>query len=58
MLSFTAFELYAILSNLNMMNTIFGNVPVRDGIIERIRDFIGDNNLLDYDTFVDVEVQW
>lgn len=39
MLSFTAFELYAILSNLTMTDTIFGNVPVRDKLIVKIRDF-------------------
>lgn len=57
MLQFTAFELYAILSNLAMTDTIFGNVPVRNKLIEKIRDFLDDNDLLAVDSIVDVDVE-
>lgn len=56
MLKFTVFELYTLLANLGMTDTIFGEVPVRTNLMRKLRDFLDDNDFLIADAVVESDV--
>lgn len=40
MLEFDEFELETILVHLNLVDTVFGSVPVRDSLIVKIKEYL------------------